>query len=174
MKRRKLQALRNLAERPGTEAEGAVARAMLEKAEAEQRTPEDAFADYLHTHSLDDLADAVSRKRCRCGNRHPAFTTCPKTDFHASLDAEKREKFPRGARVHYNYWAYAENCPGNVVGYSKEWGWIRIKFDHLKHSRSVPIYTPLGWHLSTVPLDRETLRQIGLRGGMERFERATA
>lgn len=34
MNKRKLEALRNLAERPGTDAEGEVARAMLERAEA--------------------------------------------------------------------------------------------------------------------------------------------
>jgi hypothetical protein len=76
----------------------------------------------------------------------------------------------RGARVFYNRWAYEANCPGRVVGYSYDWSWVRIKFDHLKTSRAVPIYQSGKWHLSTEPLDRETLVQSGLRGGMDHID----
>lgn len=174
MNPRKLQALRNLAERPGTEAEGAVARAMLAKAEA-QRSPEDQFLDkfrdFLRTGSRDDLAKAVGDKLCDCGTRYAAFTICENFAFHARINRELREKFPVGARVYYNRWAYAVNCPAMVAGYSTEWHGIWLRFEHLKNRRNVPVYSAAGWHLSRHPVDAETIRQAGLRGGWEKFER---
>lgn len=68
---RKLQALRNLAERPGTAAEGAVARAMLAKLEGKKRVRSnsfgvegekwDAFERFLRTGSMEDLHTACAR-----------------------------------------------------------------------------------------------------------------
>src|ERR1035438_7778096 len=106
MNSRRIEALRNLAERPGTEAEGRLARELLERAEG-KRTP-------------DDLGSACPR-RCDCGNTHPAFTDCPMYTRHAEIDAEKRRRFPRGTRVYYNRWAYTENCQGTVTGPSTQW-----------------------------------------------------
>jgi hypothetical protein len=168
--RRRLEALRALAGRPGTEAEGKLARELLEKAETQRSAdPESCFADFLRTGSMDDLAAAVGTKTCDCGARYPAFTFCPNTARHTEIDLEKRTRFPRGTRVYYNRWAYTANCPGVVTGPGKDWSWIRVKFDHLKNSRAIPIYSELGWHLSTEPLERGVQR-AGLRGGMEKFE----
>jgi hypothetical protein len=170
MNRRRLEALRNLAERPGTEAEGQLAREILKRAEAEpsEANPLGRFAQFMRSGSMDDLRDAVGPKTCDCGTQHPAFTSCPNTAKHADIDAERRARFPRGTRVYYNCWAYSENCAGRVTGYPAQWNWIRVKFDHLKSSRSVPIYSALGWHLSTEPLPREKARP--LRGGMHTFD----
>jgi hypothetical protein len=59
--------------------------------------------------------------------------------------------------VYYNKWPYDLNSPGTVTGWPKpdgrNWGWRRIKVDHLKSARAVPIYSTAGWHLSKEPLD---------------------
>lgn len=173
MTRRTLEALRNLAERPGTEAEGKLAKEILARLEG-KKTPEaeyfDKFRAFLRTGSLDDLAAATGPKTCACGNQHPVFTQCPKEDRHLEIRMQAFFRFPRGKRVFYNCWAYPANCPGTVTGISQEWNWLRIKFDHLATSRAVPIYDSQGWHLSISPIDTETLRQTGLRGGMENCE----
>lgn len=121
MSSRKIAALRALVDRPGTAAEGAVARQMLERMEA--KTP--------------------------CHLR-PA----PQHSIHATPE-EIRRRFPRGARVFYNCWAYIANDPGRVTGYSRDPRWVRVKFDNLKTIRSIPAYSNLGWHLSTEPLSAD-------------------
>jgi len=173
---RKLQALRNLAERPGTEAEGVLAREILERLEAKQ-TPEEhvwsKFRDFLRSGNLEGLAAATGGGDtvCDCGNRHPRLTLCVRLDLHTIVAQEIQDRFQRGARVYYNYWAYPANCPATVTGYSaSSFCSIRLKFDHLKNPRSVRIYRAGRWHLFTQPLDEETLQQTGLRGGMENIE----
>jgi len=169
---RRLAALRNLAERPGTEAEGRVAREMLARIEAKAEPAEQVYAqfeEFLRTGSLDDLGRAIGLKTCDCGNRHPAFTHCPMMEAHQRIAVEIRQRFPRGQRVHYNRWAYPKNCPGRVTGYSG-WHWVRVKFDHLKNSRAVPVYSGGLWHLSIAPLDDATLRASELRGGMGKID----
>jgi len=67
MSHRRLAALRALAERPGTPAEGAVAREMLARAEAkkreqyptEERSRWELFEEYLRTGDLETLRRAV-------------------------------------------------------------------------------------------------------------------
>lgn len=66
MSPRKLRALRNLAERPGTPSEGEVARAMLARAEATREEPFEAFARFLKTGRMEDLhaaCDATERHK---------------------------------------------------------------------------------------------------------------
>ena len=68
MNSRRIEALRNLAERPGTEAEGRLARELLERAEGKRTTEEsyyDKFRDFISTGALDDLGSACPR-RCDC------------------------------------------------------------------------------------------------------------
>ena len=170
---RKLAALRALAERPGTKAEGEVAREMLQRLEAKQTPAEQVYAqfgDFLRSGSMDDLRRAVGEELCGCGNRYPAFAECPLTQHHEAVASEIRERFPRGTLVYYNCWAYSKNCTGIVSGYPREWNWLRIKFDHLKTVRSVPVYCNGLWHLSSAPVDDETLRRTGVRGGMDDLE----
>ena|SRR5258707_8918992 len=153
MKSRRLQALQNLANRPGTEAEGAVAREMLERHQAK----EDPYT----------LAQRIA---------HAAYAKV-QTDIKSrdAIAKEIRLRFPKGTRVYYNKWAYRSNSPGVVTGYPRiqfdgSWGWIRIKFDHLKYASAVPIYSSLGWHLSGTPVSgAESLRLQGLRVSMDEF-----
>lgn len=170
MTSRRLQALRNLAERPGTEAEGNLAREILARIEKDPRDPLDDFRDFLRSGSLNDLARAVGDHVCDCGTRYPAFTKCPNVSRHEELRAEALRRFPRGTRSYYNKWAYSRNCPCVVKCASPQWNWMRVKFDHLKSARSIPIYSADGWHLSTEPItDIEALRV--LRGGMKNIDR---
>lgn len=171
---RTLAALEALAARPGTPHEGEVARAMLERFRAKRSAEEqyfDKFRDFLRSGSMEDLAQAVGENTCDCGSRYPAFQKCANLDAHERIAREILERFPRGTEIYYNKWAYAQNCPGKIVGYSHSWNWARIKFDHLKNSRSCPIYSAKGWHISKYPLDYETLCRSGLREGMENIDR---
>ena len=153
MTTRRLAALSNLAERPGTHAEGNVAREKLKRAERSTVT-------WPITKSRGITST------CDCGGPILYGLGCVRSDLHYALNGEMRRRFPRGTRVYYNKWAYSRNCPAFVTGYSEKWNWIRLKFDHLKTSRAVPIYVAGRWHLSTTPVtDAATLRD--LRGGME-------
>jgi hypothetical protein len=165
---RRLEALRNLAARPGTPEEGAVARAMLAKLESRPAVELhglDILKQYLRDGDYDAFRNNMRREyplqekpsarlwTCPCGLKWPTNEPCRNTfGAHGRIGNERFERFGRAVRVYYNYWAYEPNCPGTLVGYSKEWNWVRIKFDHLKTVRSVPIYSPKGWHLSTEPL----------------------
>lgn len=161
---RKLDALRALAERPGTEAEGEVARAMLEKLEASEpeSDPWELFRQYLRTGDMELLWEATrDHEICACGSaRKRGEPFCHTMTRHWDILREMKHKFPIGARVYYNRWAYGDNCPAVVIGYTDDsrcrnqgWNWIRLKFDHLKSNRSVPIYEYGNWHLSTEPIE---------------------
>lgn len=177
--RRRIEALRNLAERPGTEAEGKVARAMLERVLAKERAAADPasdafdkFKDYLRTGSMDDLAHAVGMRECDCGVRFPAFGMCPNERGHQIIEDTIRRRFPVGSRVYYNRWSYAPNLPGIVAGKPDTWNRLAVRFDGLKGQRTVPVYSRLGWHLTSYRVDAETLRKNGVRQGMEEFDNA--
>lgn len=154
---RKLEALKRLAERPGTEAEGEVARAMLkklkakEKADPKPKARKRNFDDWLR-----DLNGPVSMK-CACGDSFMSNEACKAAARHENIRAEVAARFSKGDTVFYNKWAYNVNSKGVVVGFVKpdalNWGWIRVRFDHLKTDRAVPIYSVYGWHLSNHPLN---------------------
>lgn len=61
--------------------------------------------------------------------------------------------FPRGTRIYYCYWCY-RNTPGVTVS-APEWRrgqqWMRIRFDHLKQPRWVPVTSELGCHIAETP-----------------------
>lgn len=162
MNQRKLEALRALAERPGTPAEGRLAKEILARLEGHAEVTEEGektswywFERFLKTHSNDDLLKGVRAPSiCECGAKVPRGLRCANLVGHQRIAAQIRALFPRGVRVYYNYWAYPSNCPGTVSGYSHYWNWIRIKFDHLKNKRSIPIYSPAGWHLSMDPVEQ--------------------
>jgi hypothetical protein len=181
---RKLDALRALADRPGTPEEGRLAREILERLESspEPEWPaylsaiplyqvgnEVAFRDFLRTGSMEDLERATKWKTCPCGLANPQNEKCQNEIEHESIRARIMQMFPRGQRVFYNRWAYAPNCPGVVVGYSKDWNWVRIKFDHLKSPRSVPVYD-CRYYLFCERIPYDTLKVMNIRGGMEKFE----
>ena len=155
--RRRIQALEALAYRPGTESEGEVARIMLDRHRAAH--PSNPLTDYLSGGDIADFIFAtrgeVSR-RCPCGAHHAGV--CENSREHDRISEEAAKRFPRGTRVYYNCWAYEKNCTGTVcASYSNRWNWLRIKFDHLKQSRPVPVYDVDGWHISTEPLEDESL-----------------
>lgn len=144
---RKLDALRALAARPGTEAEGALARAMLARLELKadgfpyvSAAPEsiedliERFADRMYpgTPYSDEIADAMRRRReweqaqplpthwtCSCGVRCQVGCKCSNTVVHDHIQMKIRERFKKGDRVFYNRWAYPKNDPGTVTGYLK-------------------------------------------------------
>lgn len=165
MSRRRLEALRNLAARPGNEAEGRVAREKLKS--FEKKHPDTARSSGFWVSLTYSGAGSgfgfPLRATCYCGTEYDFAKECPNTDRHEFIRAEIKTRFKRGDRVYYNYWAYSPNCPATVAGYlrgdSRSWFWILLKFDHLKQVRSVPIYSRLGWHLSSEPvLNGEVLR----------------
>lgn len=192
MNQRTLEALRNLAERPGTEAEGKLAREILARfdggaitdAPADEQDAWATFRDYLRRDaSIDDLIDVLRRQgrtqtykppelwvSCECGgDSRPWNTKCPHLDRQEAIRVDAKKYFPKGTRVYYNKWAYPRNCAGVSTGHQSEWGWLRVKFDHLKSARDIPIYTAAGWHLTTDPV-ADSERLAVLREGMEQME----
>lgn len=156
MSRRKLDALRALADRPGTPAEGEVAREMLRKLEAKQqaearvqKNPYRPFSDIVQP---GDIFEFMRRSGRMHQNTSSHTGSAVNSMFTDAILAQREHHFPKGTRVYYNKWAYKENCPGVVVGYSKQYNRMRIKFDHLKTVRSVPVHGPNGWHISKKPL----------------------
>ena len=113
-RRKTIESLRRLAERPGTPSEGEVARRLLDKM----------------------AGRAVPVK--------PAFNAAD---------------FPRGTSVFYNYWAYPQNEPCVIVGKQPKViqgeTWVRMRFEHLKQPRRVPVTSAKGCHISKVPLSAE-------------------
>lgn len=155
---RKLEALRNLAERPGTPAEGEVARRMYERERA--KTPRAASSgNWRERWSIPE------EFQCSCGRWYniERDIRCQDTATHERIRSEIRATFPKGTRVFYNYRAYELNSPATVVGYTRDvrtWGWIRLKFDHLTTIRAVPIRSVRGWHISTDKLPFDEARRM--------------
>lgn len=178
MNSRKIAALRNLAERPGTEAEGKLAKQLLDRLESDNQHPPDeaeawiTFTEFLRSNiSTEDYLErmrqwAISIRnqplpthwRCACGALLEVGGKCEAAMNHLLIQQAIREKFAIGDRVLYSRWAYPPNCPGRVAAYVKTqkqnndypWAWLSIKFDHLKQARQVPIYSASGWDLAKV------------------------
>lgn len=156
--RRRIEALRALAERPGTEAEGALAREKLARAESAYRVKPS--AEKVLEHVISIWTNPVTH--CECGERHPRAEECPNRADHDRIADEISARFPKGTRAYYNRWAYERNTPCTVTGAAKQWNWLRVKFDHLKTPRSIPVYSYMGWHLRTEPIDE--FESVPLRG----------
>lgn len=155
-----IESLRRLAERPGTEHEGAVAREMLRRLEAkipaENRGLIPSLRELLKRHGIPDAWT------CPCGAVNSVGDgPCAETWKHLDIQTQIRAKFAKGDRVYYNCWAYPRNCPGRFAAYVKlkpeigdyPWAWISVKFDHLKQARQIPIISARGWLLSHEPLE---------------------
>jgi hypothetical protein len=165
----KIAALRALAERPGTDAEGQVARAMLEKLNAKRTSIDDDQMAPLRGYLSDDIdLDEFLRSTrqgpvmwtCACGAKIIVGQKCGRRWRHLEIQTEIRAKFKKGDRVYYNRWAYPPNCPAIVAAYvdigkpengTFPWAWISLRFDHLNGARQVPIFSEKGWHLSHSP-----------------------
>lgn len=184
MTARKLAALRNLAERPGTKAEGDLAREILKKYESYVQPKTEDF-DYwqafrLHMRgqmSTEDFLDALKKYAnrpvptvwtCACGTMSPAGQKCQRNDLHGKIQVNIRDRFKKGDCVYYNYWAYPLNQPATVTGYvvdSKQWNWIAVKLVGRRRSskdvyRQIPIYSAKGFHLSHAPLDQDEAERL--------------
>lgn len=66
--------------------------------------------------------------------------------------------FPRDTKVFYNYWAYPQNDPCVIVGREPKIiegrVWLRMRFNHLKRPRRVPVTSTKGLHISKEPLSQ--------------------
>lgn len=170
MNQRTIDSLRRLAERPGTEHEGNVARSMLEKALKQPRQPDEVFHAVLNKWASNHYWDTEQEPlwECPCGDTIYANGKCVNRFRHLEVQTEIRARFKPGDRVFYNYWAYSVNCPGKIAAYIKikdgtgthPWAWISIRFDHLKSARQAPIFSARGWHLSHEPLDLEEAERL--------------
>jgi hypothetical protein len=139
---RKLEALRNLAERPGTEAEGIVAREMLAKldrCEPPSPDPDDErgiwyafeqhcggkattaeFIDALRRYEQRRRSNPPTHWTCACGRRVAIGVKCRDTVAHDIIQADIRGRFKKDDLVFYNKWAYPLNCPGHIAAYIKQ------------------------------------------------------
>lgn len=186
MNARKLAALKNLAERPGTPAEGALARELLRKYENTVVDVHDE-TDYwkaLQRHmrgemSTDAFLDALKRYAqrpmpthwmCACGWQIKINEKCVNTAGHDKIQSEIRQRFKRGDYVYYNQWAYPLNQPATVTGYvpttkGMQWNWIAVKLIRRRRGskdvyRQIPIYSARGWHLSKEPLSESEAERL--------------
>lgn len=140
-----LDALRALADRPGTEAEGRLARELLDKFLAKEGKPasrsypageesiwsafeQQCRGDITVNDFIEELRRWENRRQeqplpnawvCSCGLLLPIGKKCDNLLRHAWIQTEIRTKFQKGDRVYYNRWAYPPNCPGTVAGYVK-------------------------------------------------------
>jgi hypothetical protein len=169
---RRLSALRALADRPGTEAEGRLAREILERLEV--RDTEEYRRWQRKEISLDDLLRSVKPEpltreelaflRYRTDQEREAKEAAQ----HIEIQKEIRKRFTKGDRVYYNQWAYDANDPGTVTGYlrpKKEngthpWAWINVKLDRLLWPRQLPIWSERGWHLTHEPVSAEEAERL--------------
>lgn len=112
-RRKTIESLRRLAERPGTPHEGALAEKMLERMAGSGPVPR----------------------------------------------PFRIEDWPRFTEIFYSYWCY-KNARGVIAGKAfkmiqGQW-WVRIKFDHLKTVRIVPVTSDAcGCHLSKTRMTKE-------------------
>lgn len=158
MNARTLDSIRRLAERPGTEAEGIVAREMLAKLEKKIPASDRLIPSLRELLRRYDIPDIV---KCPCGDIRPVGEgPCANVWRHLEIQTEIRARFKKGDVVFYNYWAYPVNCPGIVAAHVKlkkergtyPWAWVSVKFGHLKSARQVPILDDSGkWCLTKEP-----------------------
>lgn len=168
MTTRRLEALRALAERPGTEAEGILAREILDRLEGEQtHRAEEQYRRWLRRDiSLDELLRAMKPQPLtpeELDALHFASRQAEEARLrvdHAAIQAEIRRRFKKGDRIFYNKWAYSKNEPGVVTGYVRPkaengthpWAWLSCRFDRHLWPRQIPVWSERGWHLSLEPL----------------------
>lgn len=183
---RKIDALRALAERPGTPEEGILARVFLGRLEAagvnhegEQDIWTALEAQCRGAMSTSDLTETLMRwvrarnaQRpthwfCQCGNSIPIQQKCQDTDRHEGIRIQIKERFKKGDRVFYNQQSYVYgegNAPATVTGFVRpkpdNWAYLRIKMDQHKNSQAAPVYSEKGWLLTHIPRLAEDLNKM--------------
>lgn len=170
----RIEALRRLAERPGTEHEGAVAREMLRKLIDKQFQSEE-LRKFTHVRDILDNWEAWSDARlgtvmatCPCGTDYEMFPnkqSCWNLDKHIAYKIEISKRFPVGSTAYYSCWAYEPNDECEILrrtpkAASDDWRWVRVKFKRLKTSRTIPIISELGFHLFSEPVSAKRAEEL--------------
>lgn len=150
---RKIEALQNLADRPGTEHEGRVARAMLEKLTGRPYSP---------SPPPPPLRAFVPRKPRAAKPPRPPLDFLKDDNARIKYATEIRDRFPIGTRVYYNAPRYKRNSPGIVTGW-KGFQVIVIFHDGWGAQR-VPPRSARGWHLSKKKMDAKTSAKMRAKG----------
>ena len=76
--------------------------------------------------------------------------------------------FPLGTAVFYNYWAYPQNDPCTIAAGRRGvlhqtcagQTWMRLRFNHLKQPRWVPVTSVKGSHISKEPLSEADAKYL--------------
>ncbi len=146
---RKLQALQNLAERPGTEAEGRVARAMLEKLTGRPYTPQ-------RPAPPPPFSIPYRPKKAPAAKR---TVVLPKWYTDPLKRAEKvRQRFPIGSVIYYNARGWPDNTSGYILGHERAGFRVRVEFS--SGIKLVHACSDLGWHLSHNPASPKQARKL--------------
>lgn len=146
---RKLQALINLAERPGTPAEGEVARAMLAKL----------GHPYVPRPQAPPPRPAAKPRQRRAA---PAPPKRPDL-FNDPIKVAQiiRFRFPLGSRVFFNAKGYPMNHPGMVCHYERAGTRLKVWFDDAPTATWIHAISDWGWHLTTKKMSKKTAAHMG-------------
>ncbi len=157
---RKIQALQNLAERPGTEAEGRVAREMLEKLTGKAYSPSPPSTtaqrpqyysnDYFAKRARDAAESARKARQSPPRKPEPSYV-----GDRLKLAIEVRERFPIGTKVFYNAPGYPPNASGIVMGFQRAGHCVTVAFDFDGETAQIPACSSRGWHLTKQKMDRK-------------------
>lgn len=150
---RKIEALQNLADRPGTEHEGKVARAMLEKLTGRAYAP---------TPPSPTPRPFVPRKPRAAKPPRPPLDFLKDDNARLKYATEIRDRFPIGTHVFYNAPNFKANRAGIVTGW-KDFQVIVIFHDGFGAQR-VPPRSARGWHLSKKKMDAKTSAKMRAKG----------
>lgn len=181
---RKLAALRNLAERPGTEAEGKVARAMLEKLTGREYAPPRPPAperpitggrfngevwEFLQPDGTWSTKPAWSTRpaqpRPKAPRKKPAPPKVPEYfRDKVKLAMKVRQRFPIGTTVYYNAPGWASNSMGTVTGYRPAGYKVRVWFDQMGGVKEVDACSSRGWHMTVLPMNEKTAAKMQKKG----------
>jgi hypothetical protein len=146
---RKLEALQNLADRPGTPHEGAVARAMLEKLTGKPYTPTPQPAPRVH--------------RPRAKKKAPAPVVPDYLKDPLKMAFEVRSRFPLGTKVWYSAKGFPVNSPGTVIGFERAGHRVMVDFEWFP-IKTVVACTDRGWHLSKKPIPQKQAEKLYPKG----------
>lgn len=159
MSQRTLDALRNLAERPGTEAEGVLARELLERLRGKDADETVVYRRWLRKEiSLDDLLRSMKPAPLTV-EEQMAVDLENERKRELEIQTEIREKFKIGDQVFYNFRGYKTNHPCEVSGYSRGF-LIALKCACSMWPRSLTAYSARGWHLSHDPVSNEEAERL--------------
>ena len=148
---RTIAALRALAERPGTPAEGALAREILARLTGRNDDEYQPLRDYLRREiSLEDLLNSLRAQmpedmtheeaafargeQCACGAHYPVGGRCPGAR-HETIRLELINRFPVGSEIQFS------GRTGTVVcHHPRWWNQITVKFPSDVWAKMLTVY----------------------------------